>query len=301
MRQNEVKKITLGAMMLALIGVLLLFNTLSAGLVLGIISFVVPIPYIFYTREYGLKAGLILLFSNLVMGLVIAPIEQVVLCILYGIIGIIYGYGVFKGLNDKIIFFFTLIGTIIVYIITMILFGAIFGYDIASEIKFLVDMVNDMYGGQTGLQTSVLNNLASFTFFLFIVFQAVLEAFVIHMLATLLFMYLKKPLPKKVKFIDVQYPSYLAIGSALLFLLMIYAQNYNVYPEYQYLFKFLGSLGFAYLSYLGLLFFYKSKRFSKWKLYSIIIFILTLASYAPLHLAIGLFTSLSGFWRTPNE
>lgn len=295
--RNQVKQTTLGAMMLAIVGVFLTLNTLSAGLLLAVIPFFVPIPYVFFTKEYGFKAGLVLWFSTLMLGLIITPPHFVVLTLLYAMIGIIYGEGVRQKLNDKLLFFVSFIGTIIVYLITMFIFGAIFEFNILDQINQAVELVRSM----TVIDSASITGLVTFIFLLSIILQGVLEAFVIHMLCTVLFIYLKHEPVKRVKLSSIQYPSYLGLISAALILLMFKVDEYPALEQYQLAIKFLGALGFFYLSYLGLLAFYKNPRFYKWRVYSIIMFIFTLSIFAPIHIGIGLFTSLSGYWRDEHE
>ncbi len=295
--RNQVKQTTLGAMMLAIVGVFLTLNTLSAGLLLAVIPFIVPIPYVFFTKEYGFKAGLVLWFSTLMLGLIITPPHFVVLTLLYAMIGIIYGEGVRQKLNDKLLFFVSFIGTIIVYLITMFIFGAIFEFNILDQINQTVELVRSIYV----IDSASITGLVTFIFLLSIILQGVLEAFVIHMLCTILFIYLKHEPVKRVKLSSIQYPSYLGLISAALILLMFKVDDYPALEQYQLAIKFLGALGFFYLSYLGLLAFYKNPRFYKWRVYSIIMFIFTLSIFAPIHIGIGLFTSLSGYWRDEHE
>lgn len=295
--RNQVKQTTLGAMMLAIVGVFLTLNTLSAGLLLAVIPFIVPIPYVFFTKEYGFKAGLVLWFSTLMLGLIITPPHFVVLTLLYAMIGIIYGEGVRQKLNDKLLFFVSFIGTIIVYLITMFIFGAIFEFNILDQINQTVELVRSIHV----IDSASITGLVTFIFLLSIILQGVLEAFVIHMLCTILFIYLKHEPVKRVKLSSIQYPSYLGLISAALILLMFKVDDYPALEQYQLAIKFLGALGFFYLSYLGLLAFYKNPRFYKWRVYSIIMFIFTLSIFAPIHIGIGLFTSLSGYWRDEHE
>lgn len=295
--RNQVKQTTLGAMMLAIVGVFLTLNTLSAGLLLAVIPFIVPIPYVFFTKEYGFKAGLVLWFSTLMLGLIITPPHFVVLTLLYAMIGIIYGEGVRQKLNDKLLFFVSFIGTIIVYLITMFIFGAIFEFNILDQINQTVELVRSIYV----IDSASITGLVTFIFLLSIILQGVLEAFVIHMLCTILFIYLKHEPVKRVKLSSIQYPSYLGLISAALILLMFKVDDYPALEQYQLAIKFLGALGFFYLSYLGLLAFYKNPRFYKWRVYSIMMFIFTLSIFAPIHIGIGLFTSLSGYWRDEHE
>ena len=298
MRTNQVRKQTLGAMMLALYGIVMAMDTMSAGFLLSTIPFLLPIPFVLYTREYGLSAGLTVATSAFILGFFLAPFYQVILAVMYVLIGVIYGWGINKDLNDKQLLFITFGFVLIITLVTVILMGAIFGYDLLSEIQSVIDMARSILGDQIELLDP---NIFMFTFMIALLLQSILEAYVIHMLSTIVFLYMKKKPARKVKLRDINYPASLSILSALALLLMMYVNNQEILQDYQLIISFIGTIGFMYLSYLGLLFFYKDKRFNKWAIYSIIIFILTISFYAPIHLAIGLFTSLSGVWRNSDE
>lgn len=284
--------------MLALYGIVMTLDTMSAGFLLTTIPFLIPIPFIFYTREYGFKAGLTVAFSALILGILLAPIHQVILAIVYVLIGVVYGWGVRKDFNDKVLIFITFGFVLIITLITVILLGQLFGYNILSEMKLITELAKEILGESS---SQITPSLFSFIFMISLVLQSMLEAYVIHMLSLILFLYLKKKPVRRVKLVNIKYPQILGLISAGLFLLMLYFNYQPLNPEVQLAITFIGSVGYAYLAYLGLLFFYKDKRFNKWSIYSIILFIFTLSFYTPVHLVIGLFTSLSGVWRKTDE
>lgn len=287
--------------MLALIGVALLMNTMSGGLVLTMLPFLLPIPFMLYTREYGITLGFAVLFSALILGILLTPIEYALITVMYGLIGVVYGEGLKRDLNDKQLFFITFSLTLIIYFITTILFGALFGYNVLSEIDEVTKITMGAMPGNPQLSVSRIRDVAFMVVLLMYVFQAVLEAYVIGTLSHIISLYLKKPTPRKVKLIDLEYPPLLGVLSAFFFLSMLYVNKHPEYESIKLITGFLGITGYAYLTYLGLLFFRKDKRFSKWRLYSIIIFIFTMAIYSPIHMGIGLFSSLSNTWRKPHE
>ena len=54
---NNVRRLTDGAMMLAIIGALLLINRQTAGIIETTFLFILPLPMVFYSARYGLKSS----------------------------------------------------------------------------------------------------------------------------------------------------------------------------------------------------------------------------------------------------
>ena len=59
MNQN-IRKITDGAMMAAIVGVVLIINRQMAGLLQDLLLFVFPLPMVFYAAKYGMKQSAVL-------------------------------------------------------------------------------------------------------------------------------------------------------------------------------------------------------------------------------------------------
>lgn len=298
MRKIQIRQITMGAMILALYGIVLGFDTLSAGFLITTIPFLLPIPFVLYTREFGFSSGMSVVLGAVFIGLFFAPFYQVILAIMYAIIGVVYGWGVRNDLNDKQLMFMTFGFVAIITLITTIIFGAIYGYNLIEELQDVIEISRSIVGDAVN---RISENMFMFILMFSLLLMSILEAFVIHMLSTLTFLYMKLKPARKVRFRDIQYPMWLGILSAIAFLVMMAVQSKNLFPDHRMLISFLGTTGFLYLSFLGLLYFYKNPRFNKWAIYSIMIYIFTLTFYSPIHLGIGLFTSVSGVWRKSYE
>ncbi len=69
---NSVRKITDGAMMVALIGLFLFINRQLAGLLDLYAAWLVPLPMVMYAVKYGWKSALLPFVSVIFLSLVIA-------------------------------------------------------------------------------------------------------------------------------------------------------------------------------------------------------------------------------------
>ncbi len=300
MRKNKIQQITKGAMLSAIIGVFMLLNTMTSLTLFAILPYLIPIPFILYAKEYGYPQGIIMLFVVFVIGIFLTPIEQVFIVAMYGSIGVVYGDLAKRNLNDKPLILFTFLGTIVVYAVMMFLFSSIYGFDIVGEMNQLKALVTEMLQATPELLSTMLKMIRPIVILSFIT-SAFLEAIVIHYLANILFLFLKiKPITK-VKWSQVKYPQALGLLAAAMALGGTWADQNKVIKENSEILLFLSIIGFVYLGFLGFIFFYSQEKFKRFRFYSIIVLLFTLDLYAPIHIGIGLFTSVTNYWRKRND
>ncbi|MFV0480151.1 MAG: DUF2232 domain-containing protein [Anaerorhabdus sp.] len=133
---KEVRKITEGAMMLAIIGVLLLMNRQFFGLVESFF-WIIPLPMVFFSAKYGLKASTIPLFGVVFLTFLFGTMTSIFFFCSMSICGAIYGAGVRKQYSREKLLLFCIVWLIFANLMTTVLFASFFGYNIVEEIAFL--------------------------------------------------------------------------------------------------------------------------------------------------------------------
>lgn len=136
--KKQVRTVTEGAMMLAMVGLFLYINRLTGHTLDGIISFIMPLPAIFYIAKYGIKQGLILSASILIMGLILADFISLFYVVTAIIVGLSYGYGIYKDKDNGWLLIVTTLVTAVSFFIEMVLLAKFFGYDFTNEVTTLV-------------------------------------------------------------------------------------------------------------------------------------------------------------------
>lgn len=95
---NQSKKITDGALLIAIyIALLLIVVFVPFTVLIGL--FILPIPFIVYTVRYGFKPSLIMFFVALVLSLIFATAVSLPTTLLSGIVGIVIGSAIHRGLT----------------------------------------------------------------------------------------------------------------------------------------------------------------------------------------------------------
>jgi uncharacterized protein YybS (DUF2232 family) len=151
--KKQVRTVTEGAMMLAIVGVFLYINRVSGAMLDGVLAFVMPLPAIFYIAKYGIKQGLILSFSMAIIGLILATPISLFYVMTAIVVGLVYGYGINKDKDNGWLLIWTTILTAISFFIEMVLLAKMFGYDFNTEVSTLVITLKEM--GVTNLPANI--------------------------------------------------------------------------------------------------------------------------------------------------
>lgn len=97
MRNNETKKITQGAMMVALLGVIMLFNRQTGGIMEASFYWILSMPMIVYSAQVEFKYSMIVFVSALLLSLMVSTPQSIFYLFSALVQGIIYGIGVQKN------------------------------------------------------------------------------------------------------------------------------------------------------------------------------------------------------------
>lgn len=169
--------------MLAIIGVFLLLNLQSAGLLEAYLIWAVPLPIIFYLTKFGFKQGLVLALATFFLTLLTG--NFITLFYIGGalVVGLVYGYGVRSNRSNGWLILFTTILTAISLFVEMFVLAAVFGYNLLEETQLIVDTISQMQGVvfPEDMTTLVLS-----VYPVALLLMAFLQALVTHFMAILL-------------------------------------------------------------------------------------------------------------------
>jgi uncharacterized protein YybS (DUF2232 family) len=132
-KMKSVKRLTEGAVLLAVFAVLLLI-TIYVPLLGMFLTFFIGVPFIFFAAKYDGKSILVFVVASLFLSLILGSIMSVPLALLYGTTGAIMGY--FLQLK-KSRFAILLSGTLVFLLNLIIIYGA-------SIVLFKIDMIGEM-------------------------------------------------------------------------------------------------------------------------------------------------------------
>ena len=252
--KNDVRRITDGAMMCAIVGAFLLINRQFGGLLQDMFLFLFPIPMIFYSAKYGWKESWIVYFAMCLLGFILGGVTTLFYVASESLIGLIYGSGIYAHKNTHKLVLITMAAGAVINVISTVVFASVFGYDIAAETKEMEQMMNQVFA-QTGTQLPPTVNLTQYIGTLIVVtaiLTGVLQGFVTHVLSRLLLKRLRFPVEPPTP-VSAYYPpkwsGYLGMAGFLCF----YYSLFRPFKDemLQSAFQGLGMCGYLYLLIYG--------------------------------------------------
>lgn len=213
---QSVKRISEGAMMVAVVGMVLFFNRQTAGMFEYLLYWTLSFPILLYCVKYGLQAALLPAICMIILSFMLSVPTTIFYICSSLIIGLFYGFGVRKHFENKVLLGFTIFFTFVSYIITTIIFAKLFGYG-SEDIEMIMKLL-DL------LQIQLPYDIAkiALVFAVLVAFiMSVLEALCIHLIAIILLRRLKIAEIKVKSIIDLSVPKWIGMISLIVILLFL--------------------------------------------------------------------------------
>lgn len=183
---SKTRAISEGAMMLAIMAMIMLLNRQFAGS-FELLFFVLSVPIVIYSVKYGMKMGVTLCLASLLLSLMFSTLTSIFYLFSAVGIGLCYSYGVIHQWRNQALLSICMIGNLIVTIVTVLLLSSLFGYDINEDIAIYQEILT-MFGGLGNAY--VLKFAILFVVLLYFAY-AILQAMVTHLFSILLLQRLK--------------------------------------------------------------------------------------------------------------
>lgn len=215
--QKQVRVLTEGALMCALVGMLLFLNRQLGGVIEYSLYWIMTFPILIYTVKYGVKHAIGVAFSMLLISVFLSTPTMIFYLFSCIVLGIIYGGGIRKRWPHILLLTATGVVTLFSYIITMVLFAHIFGYNLGDDLAFFLNMFQE-------LQLSI-GNVEVFTKVLFIIvfcLTTFLQTICVHMLSMVLLKRLKLYDYRMKSLYDIRLPKMIGYICFSIWILFLY-------------------------------------------------------------------------------
>lgn len=210
--KSNVRRITDGAMIVAIMGLLIVMDGQSGMLLDGILFWFIPVPIIIYVVKYNLTDGIVVAVSVTLLAFIISLPHLAILIGFSSLIGLAYGYGVNKKLSVSKTLILTFITTVIYYVLSMIIFAKFFGYDPVAEIADIIDFFSKLLDntGQSSLNVISILRWTNPFFAMLILFVSFLPI-VISLLQTLITHLTSTVILKRLNLADIKIKPFFTI------------------------------------------------------------------------------------------
>lgn len=191
---HKVRKITEGAMMVALYGLVLFINRQLAGLFEIYFMFILPLPLVVYSVKFGFRSSLVVCASIFFLSIMIATPQTYFYILTSMFVGITYGSMVRKKVNNGMLVSLTILISILSSIITTLIFASFFGYDLINEMASMHELIGNVMG-YVGMQEASLGFDLGLIIFVAVIAATILtglmEGILVHMFSNIILKRLK--------------------------------------------------------------------------------------------------------------
>ena len=247
---SDVRRLTDGAMMAAIIGVILLIDRQMAGTLSSMLLFMFPLPMVFFSAKYGMKNSWAVFAAVVLLTAIVGTPQSLFYVGTEALIGIIYGSGVRDGIDNRKLLLRTLIPAAMIEVLAMLVFAAFFGYDPAAELTEYQNIISGMMSS-SGMALPSTINLASYLKTILIlstILTGILEGFITHVMSRFMLKRLRMSVPKSQP-VEYYFPPKL-MGYAGMACLMMYYYSLMRPVDNEILQMFMQGVGFSGIIYL---------------------------------------------------
>ncbi len=216
---KRVNSITYGALMTALLGVVLFFNRQTAGTFDLYLFWIIPLPVIVYVLKFGIRQSFVLATSMVLLSFIIASPVTVFYVVGSITVGLIYGYGMTKRWSSLKLIISVIIVSLVMSTLSLFVFANVFGYNITKEITWyretFTSMVDRIASGNETLASMVVSLLQDRFILTLIIFSevvtSIMEGILIHLLSFALLKKLKMETPPIKPISEITAPKWLKV------------------------------------------------------------------------------------------
>ena len=189
---NKTKKLTQGAMMLAIFGALILIDRMIAYAFTELVVLIAPIIIIMYSAMQTFKDGLLLSVGVIIISFLLGNFQTLYLIFIpVGVVtGLAYSYGLQKGLNKTSLLFIACITYIVGEVAAAYVVYPLLGFPVSQmieEFKIALNTTSSMSGMNFNdvFKTAGINfdNMIVIVYLLATILTGLLEGVLIHILA----------------------------------------------------------------------------------------------------------------------
>ncbi len=306
---SKTQKLTFGAMIVAIFGVLLLVNRQSGGIFEDFLFFIFPIPLVAFSAKYGLKSSISVFICTVLLTFFCGSYTAVFYAISQSFIGMVFGVCLYHkkdpGKIVVLIMVLCAVSSIVSYWLILMISGISVGQDLSQFQAMMTKTIESMgaklgYNDQmiTALKTMLTVDNLKRIMFVGLAFTGVIQGIVIYWLSLLILRRLKFKVQKPKPFAEFYPPEWTGIVgfAACIAYMYTYARPF---PNdiAQNVIQTLGICGMMYLMCFGMFSAYLilRTRLHFPKLFAIILPFLFMGSFSYLYILLGFLYMKPGF------
>ena len=222
---KNIRKISEGAMFLAIVGAALLINRGLSFILDQYVSIISSLVLIVYIKRFSFKDGLMMAFGIFFLSFMFGGTYVLLYAPLSILAGLVYGYGIERGFDSKrILFTLVILYTIGEFALTFI-FLPMFGFGDLNEMTAVISEMLGYYNISLSGETLLKFTKISYAIATFLL--AIIEAILLHLCTIIIFKKFKLGEIKMRPLSEIRIRAEYAYASIASIILMVLSFNYT--------------------------------------------------------------------------
>ncbi|MGN8818653.1 DUF2232 domain-containing protein [Oribacterium sp. HCP28S3_H8] len=249
-------KITTGAMIVAIFGVLLLFNRQMGGLLEGSFTYLFPIPMVAYAARYGGRSSLTVFVCMVFTAFLTSTLTSMFYAISAAFVGMIFGAMMFRKMDPTKTLLVVMFLCVLSNLLNLVLLAGISGYNLDAEVREMQEgMRLAMQKANVALPDAMLGtDFLRRIFLVSIALGGAFQGFLIYEISLLILRRMRIPVQKPKAVSQYYPPKWSGLVAFIAFMGYSYAfAKPGMDPLTQGVLETVGMLGYFYLIVFGVI------------------------------------------------
>ena len=224
---ESTQKLTFGALLVAVFGVLLVLNRQTGGMLEETFIFLFPIPMVAFSARYGWKDSLPVFFCTILISIFCGIFTSAFYAIAQSFIGVVYGSCIHAKKDTTRTMLLVMGLSVISNLLSSIVLASLFGIDLQEDIAIMQQSMNETIArfsaNMPADQVKAFDMLLQSDFLLrmmivSIVFMGIVEGFIVCQLSLLILRRLRYPIQKPAPVASYYPPRWSGFAALILYL-----------------------------------------------------------------------------------
>lgn len=220
---SNTQKLTFGAMLIAVFGVLLLLNRQTGGLFEELFVYIFPLPMTAYSAKYGLKSGIPVFIGMSLITIFCGSFTAVFYATTAALLGLAFGGCLYHRADSTHTLILVMVLSAVFNVLSTVVLASLFGYDLNREIAEMQRMMSETMqkAGVVMPENVFTRDYLKRLMIISMVFMGLIQGFLIFEISLLVLKRLRFPVQRPKPLRDYRPPKwsgYLGLGAFFLYL-----------------------------------------------------------------------------------
>ena len=227
---KDVLRLTTGAMLTAVFGLLMLVNRQTGGMLEGAFQYILPIPMAAYTALYGTRRSFPVAAAMALLAILLGNVSTLFFEIAHILIGFIFGICLYRKVDTTRTMLIVMAMTALINMVDIVVTAAVTGVSLSRDVEQMQVMMREIAEKAGMMLPEAMMNEGYLLRMLLIgmAFGGALQGFLIYEISLLLLRRLRFQVPKPRNLLSYHPPKWMGLAAGAAVLLMLIVTTFSV-------------------------------------------------------------------------